>query len=94
MPAVRMGARSAVAAATPTTMPAVDTMLLEQVQLRRREQPIRTGDLRLQACRDRYNLPAYPAHNALMDALATAELLLAQAGHRSRGKSYAVGQLL
>ena len=78
----------------PVLLPAADTMMLEQAQLRRREQPIRSGDLRLQACRDRYNLPAYPAHNALMDALATAELLLAQAGNRSRGKAYPVGQLL
>lgn len=35
------------------------------------------GDLTLAGCRVRYGLPDYPAHNALVDALATAELLLA-----------------
>ena len=43
----------------------------------RREQPIRQGELTLAACRARYHLPDYRAHNALGDALATAELLLA-----------------
>ncbi|HCM04525.1 MAG TPA: 3'-5' exonuclease, partial [Oceanospirillales bacterium] len=32
----------------------------------------------------RYNLPAYPAHNALMDALSAAELLLAQLDYKGR----------
>ena len=68
--------------AAPLLMPTVDTLLLEEKILRRSDAPIQPGDLRLQACRDRYNLPIYPAHNALLDALATAELLLAQAGHR------------
>jgi DNA polymerase-3 subunit epsilon len=40
--------------------------------------------LRLAECRSRYNLPAYPAHNALMDALAAAELLLAQLDHKGK----------
>ncbi|MBE9539145.1 MAG: 3'-5' exonuclease [Proteobacteria bacterium] len=69
--------------AAPLLMPTVDTLLLEEKVLRRSDTVIKPGDLRLQACRDRYNLPIYRAHNALLDALATAELLLAQAGHRS-----------
>jgi len=63
-------------------LPVADTLLLEERLLRRREQPIRPGDLRLQGCRDRYHLPRMPAHNALVDAVATAELLLAHAAHR------------
>ena len=39
----------------------------------------------MQACRDRYSLPALPAHNALLDALATAELLIAHATQRAAG---------
>lgn len=77
----------------PVLMPVVDTLLLERRQLERRDQPIRQGDLRLQPCRDRYNLPPYPAHNALMDALATAELLVAMIKHRS-GRQFSLGQLL
>jgi DNA polymerase-3 subunit epsilon len=62
----------------PLLMPTVDTMLMEEVVLRRSDRVIKTGDLRLHACRQRYNLPRYSSHNALVDALATAELLLAQ----------------
>ena len=58
------------------------------------ETPIKSGDLRLQACRDRYNLPPYPAHNALIDALATAELLVAHASHRSGRKEFTLSRLL
>lgn len=79
---------------SPILMPAVDTLLQEHNLLQRREVPIKSGDLRLQACRDRYNLPSYPAHNALLDALATAELLVAMAKHRSAGQAFSLGQLL
>ena len=78
----------------PILLPAIDTMLQEESLLHRRGIPIKRGDLRLQACRDRYNLPAYPAHNALLDALATAELLIAHIKHRSGGKPISLGQLL
>ncbi|MEM1113851.1 MAG: exonuclease domain-containing protein [Pseudomonadota bacterium] len=65
----------------PLLLPVLDTLALERRCLERRDQPIASGALRLQACRERYGLPAYPAHNALVDALATAELLLAQGSH-------------
>lgn len=67
----------------PLLVPIVDTLQLEHARLKRQDQPIKPGDLRLSACRARYNLPPYPAHNALLDALATAELLIAQAKHRA-----------
>lgn len=38
--------------------------------------------IRLHASRERYGLPAYQGHHALIDALATAELLQAQIAHR------------
>ena len=78
----------------PILMPAVDTLLQEHALLQRRDIPVKSGDLRLQACRDRYNLPPYPAHNALLDALATAELLVAMVKHRSGGRDFPLRQLL
>jgi len=78
----------------PVLLPAVDTLLQEERLLRRREQTIKQGDLRLHACRERYNLPHYHGHNALLDALATAELLLALASYRSGGKHFSLGELL
>jgi DNA polymerase-3 subunit epsilon len=56
----------------PVLLPAVDTLLQEQKLFQRRDQQVKAGELRLHACRERYGLPAYPGHNALLDALATA----------------------
>lgn len=55
----------------------LDTMLIEHGMRKRRDQPVQQGDLQLSRLRRQYNLPRYTAHNALIDALATAELLLA-----------------
>lgn len=60
-----------------------DTLALEKRSLTRRGKEISQGDLRLSAVRERYGLPRYKAHNALTDALAAAELFLAQASHAS-----------
>lgn len=56
------------------------------LRLERRLSPGLTGSgaYRLMACRARYGLPRYDAHDALTDALAAAELLLAQV-HRMGG---------
>ena len=78
----------------PVLLPVVETLLQEEALLRRCEQVIKPGDLRLHACRERYRLPPYRGHNALLDALATAELLLALAAYRSAGKPYALKYLL
>lgn len=78
----------------PLLLPVVDTLQQEQRLLQRRERAIKPGDLRLQTCRDRYHLPLYPAHNALLDALATAELLVAMAAHRGGSGRFTLGQLL
>lgn len=59
-------------------MPVLDTLLIEKDRITRTDKMIRTGELRLAACRERYHLPVYKAHNALSDALACAELYLAQ----------------
>ncbi len=78
----------------PVLMPVVDTLRQEQGLLNRHEQPIKPGDLRLQACRERYNLPSFHGHNALLDALATAELLIAMAAQRSAGQRFPLRQLM
>lgn len=64
--------------------PVIDTLELESNHLRKEQSFIakllnkQLPSLRLAQIRERYNLPAYESHNALVDALATAELLQAQ----------------
>ncbi len=64
--------------------PVVDTLALEVRIFRSYDKPIRSGDLRLDKARVRYNLPRYPAHNALIDAIAAGELFLAQGSYRRK----------
>lgn len=65
----------------------LDTMRIELGLRKRREQPVQQGDLQLGRLRSDYHLPRYTAHNALIDALATAELLLAIASRLDRKNS-------
>jgi len=67
------------------TVPVVDTQALAKRTLERRQIAFQSSDLRLHALSERYNLPRYGAHNALSDALAAAELFLAQASHSDSG---------
>ena len=62
----------------------LDTMQIELAQRKRREVPVQHGDLQLGRLRSDYHLPRYTAHNALIDAFATAELLLAIAARMDR----------
>jgi len=64
--------------------PVLDTMRMELAQRKRRDQPVQDGDLQLGRLRSQYHLPRYTAHDALIDAVATAELLLAMAAHLDR----------
>jgi len=63
-------------------VPVVDTMALEDQRLQRTGMARGSESLRLGDCRRRYNLPDYSAHNALIDAVSTAELFLAQTRYR------------
>ena len=63
----------------PFVAPIIDTLEVAQRTFERRNHTIQPGDLRLFNLRPRYNLPQYKAHNALSDALATAEVFLALA---------------
>jgi len=76
----------------PLLMPVLDTLQIEKRSLQRRELPLGQNVLRLASCCARYNLPPSPAHNALTDALATAELFLAQIAHK--GKDVRLGDLI
>tara|TARA_R100000005_G_scaffold14778_2_gene5991 strand:+ start:14693 stop:15358 length:666 start_codon:yes stop_codon:yes gene_type:complete len=71
----------------PMLLPSIDTLRLEQKQRERRDQACAPGTLTLAGCRAHYGLPVHAAHNALLDAIATAELLLAQIAHRGRNTS-------
>ena len=63
----------------PFIVPVVDTLKLA---LRRADSDVRrSGQFRLGALREQFGLPRVSAHDALTDAAATAELLLALAGH-------------
>jgi len=70
---------------TPFLIPVADTEALIRRWLEQRNQPIAGRDLRLHALRARYGLPRYKAHNALTDALATAELFCAFVAKRDFG---------
>jgi DNA polymerase-3 subunit epsilon len=59
-------------------------MQIEWARRKRRDQQIQDGDLQLGRLRSRYHLPRYTAHDALIDAVATAELLLAMAAQFDR----------
>lgn len=75
-------------------LPAVDTLQLGRWRLEREgRQPLR-GDLRLDALRSRVGLPEHVMHDALGDALATAELFLAQAEHLAAGEPLPLRTLL
>lgn len=78
--------------------PVIDTMELERRALVARQglagrlMRRSLGSLRLSDCRQRYSLPRYEAHHALTDALATAELFIAQLAYHYN-ETTAVGQL-
>lgn len=66
--------------------PIVDTYAIEFNSLKHRGITPENKGLRLYNLREDYGLPRYPAHNALSDAVAAAELFLAQIAYR-QGKS-------
>ena len=63
----------------PLPVRVIDTLALERRRAGRRQVSLAPGQLRLFNLRERYGLPRYQAHNALTDAIATAELFLVQA---------------
>jgi DNA polymerase-3 subunit epsilon len=76
----------------PLPLQIIDTLAIEAQ--RRAHIHDSQGALRLHACRERYGLPRYKAHNAAVDALACAELLLAQVAHIGGQDNVTLGDLL
>ena len=64
-------------------VPVVDTLALEHRRQQRNHHIESSASLRLSDLRDAYSLPRYSAHDCLVDAIATAELLIAIAAHRN-----------
>jgi len=58
--------------------PIIDTLVIAKRQLDKRDVSYDPSELRLSKLRQKYQLPDHHGHNALNDAIATAELLLAQ----------------
>lgn len=83
-------------------MPVVDTLELARRLLRGQPlQPFQlhepqAGTVRLDTCRRRHGLPRYRAHSALTDAVACAELFLAQTAEleHARGRPLTLGDVL
>jgi len=65
----------------------VDTLQIESKRLLLNQATSSVNQLRLFNLRKQYGLPRYNAHSALEDAIATAELFLAQVEALSNGKS-------
>ncbi|MEO0615859.1 MAG: exonuclease domain-containing protein [Pseudomonadota bacterium] len=66
-------------------VPVLDTLALAHKRRQRRHHVAGIGSLRLPDLRTDYGLPRYQSHDCLVDALATAELLLAMLAHEGRG---------
>lgn len=63
------------------SFPMIDTLVIAKRRLDKKDFAYDPSELRLGALRKTQQLPQYFAHNALNDAIATAELLLAQTTH-------------
>lgn len=81
---------------TGVAMPFVvlDTLQIELALRKRRNLTVHQGDMQLRKLRANYNLPGYTAHNALIDACATAELFLAIAAYMDKRGSLTLNPYL
>lgn len=69
-------------------LPVIDTLVLAKRRLDMRQANYDPSELRLSYLREQYQLPAHFAHNALNDAIATGELLLAELNHQQKKYSH------
>lgn len=67
--------------------PIIDTLMLAKRRLDMGTAAYDPSELRLFNLRDKYQLPSYKAHNALIDAMATAELYFAEVGAMNHKRS-------
>ena len=75
-------------------VPWICTLALAKRRKTMRGAVIAEGALRLGACRETYGMPRHRSHDALSDALACAELFLAQAAASSGRKPAAIRDLI
>lgn len=78
----------------PFLVPVVDTLAIEHRRQKRRHHVDEKRSLRLADLRDAYHLPRYDAHDSLVDAIATAELLIAMVAHNDGTKRTCLRDLL
>ncbi|MCP3849649.1 MAG: DNA polymerase III subunit epsilon [Gammaproteobacteria bacterium] len=67
--------------------PIIDTLVIARKRLDQRTSLYSPNDLRLFNLRESYELPRYKAHNALSDALATAELFITEIENKNTPQS-------
>ena len=72
----------------------IDTLLIAKKRKDKASTYYDPSELRLESLRAEHQLPAHHAHNALNDAVATAELLLAEAARRSKPKKIVLDKYL
>lgn len=74
----------------------VDTLELARRLLGAQHHELQAGTVRLDACRRRHGLPRYRAHSAVTDAVACAELFLAQTAELQavRGRPLTLGDVV
>ena len=75
-------------------LPSIDTLELQRRIVGGAQEHVPAGSLRLAAAREHLRLPRYRAHDALTDALACAELYLAQVAHLGRGEAMPLRRVL
>lgn len=75
-------------------MPVVDTLALALRRQQRHHHVADAPSLRLADLRDSYNLPYYQAHDCLVDAIATAELLVAMVASHDGAAKTTLAQLV
>jgi len=74
--------------------PIIDTLVVAKRQLDKRDVAYDPSELRLSNLRHKYNLPEHHGHDALNDAIATAELLLAQISNKSSTEKIALKDII
>jgi len=76
------------------SFPMIDTLMIAKRQLDKRDLAYDPSALRLSALRHKYSLPEHHGHDALNDAIATAELFMAQVNHMPNSNKVQLRELL
>jgi DNA polymerase-3 subunit epsilon len=74
--------------------PMIDTLVIAKRHLDKRDVSYDPSELRLSKLRHSYQLPDHHGHNALNDAIATAELLLAQVNNKPKADKIQLKDLI